>query len=135
MSIERKKKICGGCNTPQFIWRSKTKSTPDLCKNCVGKQDGKPIKKVSDSKKQDDKVYKTLRAVFLGSKKICEAALPGCTHWATEVHHMDGRVGHNYLYVKRWLAACRNCHDWIENNPVAAKERGLSGERLKTTTT
>jgi hypothetical protein len=32
--------------------------------------------------------------------------------------------------VGTWLAVCRNCHTFIEENPEAAKEMGFSESRL-----
>jgi hypothetical protein len=34
MSIVKKKKLCSGCNTPQFLW----KSNPPTCKGCAGRE-------------------------------------------------------------------------------------------------
>lgn len=95
----------------------------------VGK-DKQPINKVSDNKKAEDKIYSTLRKVFLDNHITCEAKILGCTKQATEVHHKKGRVGKNYLDVHTFLALCHNCHSWIETHPQWAKEFGYSGDRL-----
>jgi len=42
---------------------------------------------------------------------------------------MEGR-GENHNKISTWLAVCRNCHRWIEENPVEAKELGFSRSRL-----
>ena len=44
---------------------------------------------------------------------------------ATDVHHMKGR-GKYHLDTTTWLAVCRNCHMWIEENTVDAIELGFS---------
>tara|TARA_Y100000592_G_scaffold37730_1_gene59702 strand:+ start:1052 stop:1198 length:147 start_codon:yes stop_codon:yes gene_type:complete len=43
---------------------------------------------------------------------------------------MRGR-GIYHLDVDTWLPVCRNCHTWIENNPVDAKELGFSISRAQ----
>jgi hypothetical protein len=75
--------------------------------------------------------YSKKRAAFLALYPICQAKLVGCTATTTDVHHKAGRVGDNYLKVSTWLAVCRNCHKFIEENPESAKELGLSESRLK----
>lgn len=109
-----------------------------ICKHCkaVNKHHSfqcskirKPIKQKSQKKVKEDRVYSTLRKVFLESKKLCEAQLPGCTVKSAEVHHKEGR-GIKTNNIKTWLAVCRNCHNWIELNPVEAKEKKLSNNRL-----
>lgn len=74
--------------------------------------------------------YSKLREAFLVVKPHCEAKLVGCTVKSTDVHHMAGRTGENYLKVGTWLAVCRTCHSFIEINPEQAKELGFSQSRL-----
>lgn len=88
-----------------------------------------PIKKVSVSKAKIDKVYLTLRTVFLENKPICEANLSGCTKRSTEIHHAAGR-NKNTLDIKTWRALCNTCHRYVEIHPNEAKELGLSLNRL-----
>lgn len=73
--------------------------------------------------------YKKLRIKFL-SDKMCQAKIYNCSLKAHDVHHMSGRVGDNMLDTSNWLAVCRSCHTWIENNPKEAKELGFSKNRL-----
>jgi len=74
--------------------------------------------------------YSKKRLVFLALHSNCQAKLPGCNLFSTDVHHKAGRVGDDYLNMNKWLAVCRNCHTWIEINPVEAKELGFSESRL-----
>ena len=90
----------------------------------------KPLNKVSTGQKQRNRVYTTLRKIFLENHKICEAKLSGCRCAASEVHHKAGRIGSNFLNVKTWLAVCESCHKWIEANPDEAKKNNLSVNRL-----
>lgn len=73
--------------------------------------------------------YSKLRLAFLVVHSICQAKLIGCTGKATDVHHKAGR-GENHLKISTWLAVCRNCHKWIEENPTEAKDLELSKSRL-----
>lgn len=74
--------------------------------------------------------YSKRRTAFLVIHNQCQAKLVGCTGKATDVHHKAGR-GDNHLKISTWLAVCRTCHRWIEENPDAAKELGYSETRLK----
>ena len=73
--------------------------------------------------------YKKLRIKFL-SEKMCQAKIYNCSLRPTDVHHMKGRIGDNLLDTSNWLAVCRSCHNWIENNPEESKELGFSKNRL-----
>tara|TARA_R100000951_G_scaffold109330_4_gene106290 strand:+ start:1467 stop:1649 length:183 start_codon:yes stop_codon:yes gene_type:complete len=59
---------------------------------------------------------------------MCQAKIHQCSLKSTDVHHMRGR-GKYHLDTTTWLSVCRNCHNWIELNPVDAKELGFSNER------
>ena len=73
--------------------------------------------------------YSQLRREFLAEYPLCQAALHKCTNNSTEVHHKRGRgIYHND--VSTWLSVCRNCHNWIELNPVEAEELGFSIKRI-----
>jgi hypothetical protein len=79
---------------------------------------------------QKNREYSKLRRKFLTDNSICRAKISKCTVVATDVHHMRGR-GIYHLDVDTWLPVCRNCHTWIENNPVDAKELGFSISRTQ----
>lgn len=61
---------------------------------------------------------------------MCIAKIKGCYGYASDVHHMAGRIGANLMDENTWLPVCRSCHKWIEEHPAEAKERGLSRSRL-----
>ncbi len=88
-----------------------------------------PIKPKSDKLTKDERVYSTLRKVYLDNHPHCLAKTKGCTIHATEVHHKAGR-GKNLLNIKTWLPVCHTCHHWIELHPVEAKIKGFSTNRL-----
>jgi hypothetical protein len=129
MSIVSKLKMCAGCNQPKYIWKSHGKEK--YCKECwYTMEKPKSISPVSKKRREEIDVYSKLRDGFLLAKPHCEAKLLSCTAKSTDVHHMAGRVGENYLKIGTWLAVCRSCHTWIETNPEEAKELGLSQSRL-----
>lgn len=87
------------------------------------KQQGK-IKPLSKKRDDQNKVYLTLRDVFLKGK-IC----PITGDVATEIHHRKGRIGPLLTDVRFFLAVSREGHWLIENSPLWAKQMGYSLER------
>ena len=127
--IAVKLKKCAGCNELKHIWKSHGKDK--YCQPCwYNIEKPKSISPVSKKRQGEMDTYSKLREGFLIVKPQCEAKLVGCTAKATEVHHKAGRIGDNYLKISTWLAVCRNCHTFIENNPEEAKELGFSQSRL-----
>lgn len=86
------------------------------------------IKKISSKMSKLNSEYSKLRKKFLDDKPMCEAHVFKCTLKSTDVHHKKGR-GKYHLDTSTWLSLCRNCHNWIENNPENAKELGFSENR------
>lgn len=135
--LRQKLKTCNGCLQEKSIWKSQGKDK--FCKECWYQkvpakklQARTAINKFSDKRKKQMPVYEKRRLAFLALHKFCQAKLSGCTGFATEVHHKQGRVGDDYLNISTWLATCDSCHRWIEMNPEKAKELGLSESRLNT---
>lgn len=125
MGITKKK--CLDCNKPYVFSKG-------LCKFCWKIQYGKPINKVSESKKKKDEEYKIVRDEFMLEHPICQAKINNsktkCSINSTDCHHISGKVGDLYLDKKNFLAVCRPCHNYIEVNPKEAKELGFSKNRL-----
>jgi hypothetical protein len=128
--IKAKLKKCAGCNELKHIWKSHGKEK--YCQPCwYSIEKPKSISPVSTKRRGEMDKYALLRDAFITAKPRCEANLVGtCTGTSTDVHHKAGRVGENYLKIGTWLSVCRSCHRWIEDNPEAAKELGLSESRL-----
>lgn len=72
--------------------------------------------------------YTKLRREYLLDHPVCHAKIHKCSLHATEIHHKQGR-GVYHLDTLTWLPVCRNCHNWIENNPTESYELGFSGSR------
>lgn len=88
------------------------------------------IRKLSVKRQLQNKEYLKLRKVFLEENPFCQAKLKNCTFEANQIHHQMGRVGLLLTDTTNFLAVCHQCHQWIELNPLKAKELGLSKSRL-----
>jgi hypothetical protein len=136
-------KPCDGdkCNGKlQIIW--KNQEGKRYCRACWSAHSVKSsIKKPTSVQKRihsrsskrakQEKEYSVKRREFLEKHSMCQAHIPGiCTQMSTDIHHKCGRVGDLLLDIQYWLAACRSCHTWIENNPAKAKELGFSVSRI-----
>jgi hypothetical protein len=67
--------------------------------------------------------YNRARAAFLLTNPRCQ--FPGCTAKSGDVHHTRGRIGALLLMRQFWRAVCRKHHDWIAENPRAARELSM----------
>lgn len=137
--IQVKKKPCDGCRLAKPIW--KNDGGKRFCKQCWSAHSATtrtkptaPQKKIppkSSKRIVQDNLYSKQRKLFLTTHSMCKAALPGvCNGPACDIHHMKGRIGNLLLDETYWLPVCRACHYWIEMRPEAAKELGLSINRL-----
>jgi len=90
----------------------------------------KPIAKLSKSMIANLKIYAPAKKSYLKAHPICEANLENCTKVSTDIHHKAGRIGKLLYATAYFLCVCRNCHRFIEENPIFAKEKGLSVSRL-----
>jgi hypothetical protein len=140
-STLHKLKTCHGCGEERKIWKSdgRMKYCQECWKKIKAERTGptlpterQRIKPVSDKQSKLNAGYAKLRKVFFSDPKnlSCKAQLHGCTYDATDVHHKKGR-GIYLIDISTWLAVCRSCHHWIEENPEEAKNLGLSESRLK----
>lgn len=136
--MKTKLKTCSGCQKPKPIW--KNVMTEDgrmrFCKGCYQnwstqnqvsrpKPTSKPIRPRSSKRSKQEKLYSAKRALFLAEHPHCEIPVPGiCTHKATDIHHVDGRVEDKLTDENGFKAACRKCHQWTHNNSEAARELG-----------
>ena len=127
--IQAKLKKCAGCEQMKHIWKSHGKEK--YCQQCwYSIEKPKSISPVSAKRRVEMDEYSKKRVAFLTLHTNCQAKLVGCMGKASDVHHKAGRVGDNYLKISTWLAVCRTCHTWIENNPEEAKELGHSESRF-----
>jgi hypothetical protein len=81
-----------------------------------------PLRRVSEKRAQEIKVYSKKRGLFLDRNALCEICKVSKSR---DVHHKKGRLNGNYLNEETWIAVCRPCHDWIHSNPSKARKLGL----------
>jgi hypothetical protein len=84
------------------------------------------IKPRSSKRAGEEREYLRRREKYLLMHPECEC----CGGEATELHHKAGRIGKLLINVMYFMAVCRECHVWIEQNPLEAKEQGYSINRL-----
>jgi hypothetical protein len=71
--------------------------------------------------------YTKVRKEFLAScaPLVCERCrLPQRPENAT-IHHKRGRAGALLTDTRHWSILCIRCHQWVGDNPNAARECGL----------
>ena len=128
--MEKKKKLCNGCHEQSYIW--KNYSGNKYCKNCWGKiksqEEGykKLIPRVSAKRQKKDIEYLSLRSKHLEKIPICQINVKGCTNIGTDIHHTYAGANRDafYLIQSTWLVTCRNCHNYIHNNPKESRVIG-----------
>jgi hypothetical protein len=102
----------------------------------------KPIAKQTPAASKRARIYATEAAAFLELHRRCAACKPiyatgvRISDWlfairATEIHHTHGRLGELLNYKPWWLPVCRTCHNWIGDNPLAARLIQARGFNLR----
>ena len=131
-----KLKTCDICGEEKPIWKSSGTGGLKYCKYCWSCHKSKDndtqkptqsvIPRVSAKRAKKDAEYSKLRQRYLTENPMCMIKVSGCTHGATDVHHKYNGVNRDafYLVQSTWLAACRNCHDWVHMNSKDARELG-----------
>ena len=96
------------------------------------KKKRKRIPQISERKKHELKVYKPIRDQYLLENPKCEKCMYSAS---TEIHHQKGRIGANpiplLIDTAYFMAVCRACHRFIEDNPATALKMGWSLKRLE----
>ena len=95
----------------------------------------KPIRKISDKRKNELTQYAELREKFLFGR-WCGVHGKPCI--PTEIHHVKGRTGYAdekqiplLIDTRYWLAVCMSAHIEITENSAWAIENGYSELRTK----
>lgn len=111
------KKLCKSCYVNDYNKRRREK---------LQKEKKAPISQFSDQRKKLTAIYSILRADIMKVKLRCEANLPGCLKFASEIHHKKGRRGFLLIMSKYFGYQCDNCHKICTRDSKMAKEEGLS---------
>lgn len=88
-------------------------------------KDKKPVKKISDKRKELNKEYKKISHEFLRDKPFCQVNSPDCTKVTEGVHHKKGKIGELLTNPDFFIASCNACNLWIEVNDKEARKLGL----------
>jgi len=67
-----------------------------------------------------DKSYIEAKRAFLAGTKCARCQRDS---WL-DVHHTAGRNGPLKMDQSKWIALCRECHDWLDRNRAEARARG-----------
>jgi len=106
------------------------------------KNKGRGMKKVSDKRKGENRIYTVRRRAYLAEHPYCEAwfSIPfkmrlaicfgdhreamNCPR-SQEIHHMKKPKQTYFLDENTWLAVSRLAHQFIEDNKSTARQLGL----------
>lgn len=86
---------------------------------------GKPIAKVSEKRKIENREYTIKRLQFLAQPENQRCFIEGCGRKATTIEHRAGR-GINFLNVETWAGCCLDHNLELERNPELSKKYQLS---------
>lgn len=86
------------------------------------------LKHVSSKRREANKKYAKLRLEYLSIRPICFVCKKAKS---TDIHHIHGRTGTNFLDMDTWLPTCRKCHDQIHKEPRWARENGYLPRRAQ----
>ena len=86
------------------------------------------VKKQSDKRKEQMKVYQKKRQAYLQAHPVCE--FKGCKEKSRDLHHKAGRSGDKFLDETKYMALCREHHTLITINSAWAIQNGYSESRL-----
>lgn len=106
---------------------NKYKCTDPTCRN-FDKYCRLHLTDVVPEKVDKQKEYLKKKKVYLKDNPNCQ--FPGCKKKANDLHHKRGRVGDLLTDERYFLGLCRDHHNWVHLNPIAALEMGLSEKRL-----
>lgn len=84
------------------------------------------MRRVSKKRAVAVRLYAKKHNAFLEANPICHR----CHSRATEVHHMQGRVGALLLDESKWLPLCHDCHREVTERPLWAIQQGYSLPRI-----
>lgn len=80
----------------------------------------KSIKKVSDKRQVENKMYMEVRAEYMKDNPVCEI----CGSRQVELHHKKGRIGKLLFDIRYFMTVCREDHRYIHENPKEARKKG-----------
>lgn len=97
----------------------------------TGAKQKKPVKKVSEKRKVEQKEYVKIVKEMMKVSDRCEIREEGCQGKASGLHHMKKRSPATFLDKSFLKRACDSCNAWCELHPLEAIERGHSISKHK----
>lgn len=85
------------------------------------------MKKITDKRKKQYKLYRTKRDKYMSINKICE--VDGCKRPSCDLHHKKGKEGELLYKEDFFMAVCRTCHNRITVDSRWAIKNGYSLRR------
>lgn len=128
----QKFKTCAKCGLSKIIY--KNIGGKKYCHRCTLLM--KPpvtIRTRSAKRAAQERMYAVQSKLFKAKVGTCVAKLPGCTGWditTLTVQHLKGRIGDLLLDESEQIVICWHCHNFVNSNPLKAKELGLEKSRL-----
>jgi len=113
-----------------FYWqnlRAKSLTKNPLKRSAIVRKPTK-IKKVSDKRANELRVYEKEKALFFEEVTSCQ--FPNCDSEYQTLHHGKGRIGDRLTNKEFFRCLCPIHHQWVEENPEQSKAMGLSFDRL-----
>lgn len=89
------------------------------------------VKKVSEKREKENEVYRPISEAFRRDHPVCAIKSPVCTRETQGVHHVQGRVGKDFLDKSKMLPSCNACNQYIESHSKWAKENGFKKPNYK----
>ena len=84
------------------------------------------MRRISKKRARLNRQYLKHRDEYLKAHPICEKCK---LVRASDIHHRKGKLGKLLCAAEWFLSVCRDCHQWIHNNPEDSYELGLSIKR------
>lgn len=91
----------------------------------TGAKPKKPVKKVSEKRKEIDKEYLKIRKDYLTKNLRCMARVKCNGAVSEDLHHRKGRIGKLLIDERFFMAVCRKCHDHIHSHHSESVKQGF----------
>ena len=120
------KRICNECDRPVY---AKLKCAyhykmPSAINPKPLIRTSKPIRQVSKKKAKELAEYSKVKAEYFKLNPVCE--YPSCQSTDVQLHHRAGRIGSLLTDIRYFCSLCHDHHQYVELQPIKAKELGLS---------
>ena len=109
--------------------RAKAKAAAKLAKAAAkAKTPRQRVSRTSDAQRVRNSAYKPVAEAYkLANPKChcCGSIFARPARATSDVHHSRGKLGALLTDTRFFIAACRECHNWIGDHPDRARSAGL----------